>query len=90
MRRDYAPAAERRSRRSARHGTNCKREQLGVSQRDPDAHRPSRKRADDVVWATLDDEQQTRVLGMLARPIARVIAARTSVNMAADVEASHE
>ena len=74
--------------RASRH--ELQREQLGVAQRDPDAHRPSRKRADVVVWATLDDEQQTRVMGMLARPIARVIAARTSVNMAADVEASHE
>jgi hypothetical protein len=42
------------------------------------------------VWATLDDEQRTLVLGMLARLMARVIAARTDVNLAATMEESHE
>jgi len=44
----------------------------------------------DDVWATLDDEQRTLVLGILARLIARAIAVRTAVNIAADVEASHD
>lgn len=44
----------------------------------------------DDVWATLDDEQRTLVLGILARLIARAIAVRTAVNIAAHVEASHD
>jgi hypothetical protein len=44
----------------------------------------------DDMWAALDDEQRTRVLGILARLIARAIAVRTAVNIAAHVEASHD
>lgn len=46
--------------------------------------------SDNDVWATLDDEQQTLVLGMLARLIARMLAAQTIVHVAADPEKSHE
>ena len=42
------------------------------------------------VWATLDDEQRTLVLGVLARLIARMIGAQTNVNVVADLEESHE
>jgi hypothetical protein len=44
----------------------------------------------DDVWATLDDEQRTLVLGILARLIARAIAVRTAVNIAAHAEASND
>jgi hypothetical protein len=46
--------------------------------------------SDNDVWATLDDEQRTLVLGMLARLIAKMVAAQTNVNVAADLEDSHE
>ncbi len=49
-----------------------------------------RAQPDDTVWTTLDNEQRTLVLGMLARLIARVIAARSTVTIAADAEASHD
>ncbi len=42
------------------------------------------------VWATLDDEQRNLLLGMLARLIARMVAAQTNVNVDADLEESHE
>ncbi len=45
---------------------------------------------DNDMWSTLDDEQRTLVLDKLARLLTRVIAARTSVNDATDVEASHD
>jgi hypothetical protein len=44
----------------------------------------------DDMWAALDDEQRTRVLGILARLIARAIAVRTAMNIAADGEASND
>jgi hypothetical protein len=46
--------------------------------------------SDNDVWATLDDEQRTLVLSMLARLIATMVAAQTNVNVAADPEESHE
>ncbi len=46
--------------------------------------------SDNHVWATLDNEQRTVVLGMLARLIARVIAAQTNMNVATGLEESHE
>jgi len=46
--------------------------------------------SDNDVWSTLDDEQRTLVLSMLARLIAKMVAAQTNVNVAADLEESHE
>lgn len=46
--------------------------------------------SDNDVWATLDDEQRTLALSMLARLIARMVAAQTNVNVAAALEESHE
>lgn len=51
---------------------------------------PSVSQPADDVWTTLNDEQRTLVLSMLARLIARVVAARTRVNTAADAEARRD
>lgn len=45
---------------------------------------------DNDVWATLDDEQRTVLLGMLARLIARVSTAQTNEDVVAGREESYE
>lgn len=50
----------------------------------------SSSQSDQDLWAALDDEQRALVVGMLARLIVKLTAARTSVHIVADVEANHE
>lgn len=45
---------------------------------------------DHAVWKTLDDEQRALAVGMLARLIVRLTAARRVVTNAADKERDHD
>ncbi len=44
----------------------------------------------DRVWTSLDDEQRTRILDMLARLIARIITAQNGIKIVRDIEDSHD
>jgi hypothetical protein len=50
----------------------------------------SSPQTDDRVWRTLDNQQRTLILDMLARLIARMITTRKSRKTAAGVEENHE